>query len=59
MRSESDRLGGSHLTLPGSHLREMKVFHMINTRKRASQARWDGVFFNEYVYVLLWNSFQI
>ena len=59
MRSESDRLGGSHLTLPGSHLGEMKIFHMINTRKRASQARWDGVFFNAYVDVLLWNSFQI
>ena len=41
---------GSHLILPGSHLGEMKIFHM-NTRKWASLARWDRVFFNQYCCV--------
>ena len=41
---------GSHLILPGSHLREMKILHM-NTSKWASPVRWcrafliSGVFF--------------
>ena len=51
MRSEPASLGrislevGSHLILQGFHLGEMKTFHM-NTRKWASPAKWDKVFFN-------------
>ena len=40
---------GSHLILPGSHLGEMKIFHM-NTRKWASPARCDRVFINKLCF---------
>ena len=51
MRSEAARLGGISLDfLPGSHLSEMKIFHM-KTRKWASPARWNTVFFNQLCFV--------
>ena len=52
MRSEPARLGGILLDFAGIPLDKMKIFHM-NTSKWDSQARWDRVFFNAYVYVLL------
>ena len=50
MRSEPARLGGILLDFAGTHLGEMKLFHM-NTRKWASLARWDRVFFNQFCFV--------
>ena len=41
---------GSDMILPGSHIGEMKIFDM-NTRKWASPARWDRVFFNQFCFL--------
>ena len=47
MRSEPARLSG--ISLSGSRISEMKIFH-INTRKWATPAVWDRVFFNQLCF---------
>ena len=45
MRSEPAHLGRISLDFAEIHLGQMKILHM-NTRKWASAARWERVFFN-------------
>ena len=49
MRSEPAHLGGISLDFAPIPPSEMKIFHM-NTRKWASAARWDRVFFNRVAF---------
>ena len=52
MSSEPVRLGRISIDFLGSPPGDMKIFHM-NMQKWARTLRWDRVFFNAHVHVLL------